>query len=471
MTSGKSTKALMLLLLSGVLMGALDLAIIGPALPAIQSQFGMTTRELAWLFNLYVLGQLIGTPLLAKLSDRFGTRPIYISSILLFAAGSVLVIIGPNPSWLFVGRAIQGFGGGGIFPVAVKVIGDTFPPEKRGGALGLLGMVFGIAFLIGPILGGLLLDFGWQWLFLINIPIAVALIAGAWQLLPPGNKASLNKPFDRAGALTLTVALASLAIAITNFDSSTPIASLITVQVWPFLIAFLILAPWCWQLEKRAIDPIIKPAFLANRQIAMASCITLGLGAMQSGTAFYPVLAVMALGLTEANAAWLLLPGLVCTTIASPTAGLLINRVGSRTLIVLGLTLIAIGFLLFGMTELTVTWFIVAGCIAGFGFASALGAPVRVIVLNEVAPSDRGAAQGLLNVSINIGQLLGAALVGGIAASMGGGGAGYQAAFAVLGCITAGLLIFALRLRNRAAEHRSAGQSEQSTEALTADSS
>ncbi len=120
-------KALMALLLAGVLMGALDLAIIGPALPAIQAEFGMTTRGLAWLFNLYVLGQLVGTPLLAKMSDRLGPRPIYITSIFLFAVGSLLLVIGPDTKWLFIGRVIQGFGGAGIFPVAVAVIGDVFP--------------------------------------------------------------------------------------------------------------------------------------------------------------------------------------------------------------------------------------------------------------------------------------------------------------------------------------------------------
>ena len=150
MVGEKNLKPLMALLLMGVLMGALDLAIVGPALPAIQAEFGLSSRALAWLFNLYVLGQLVGTPILAKLSDRIGPRPVYISSTLLFALGSLLLVIAPGTEWLFIGRAVQGFGAAGIFPVAVKVIGDVFPPEKRGGALGLLGAVFGLAFLIGP---------------------------------------------------------------------------------------------------------------------------------------------------------------------------------------------------------------------------------------------------------------------------------------------------------------------------------
>jgi EmrB/QacA subfamily drug resistance transporter len=440
-------KALMALLLAGVLMGALDLAIIGPALPAIQAEFGMTTRGLAWLFNLYVLGQLVGTPLLAKMSDRLGPRPIYITSIFLFAVGSLLLVIGPDTKWLFIGRVIQGFGGAGIFPVAVAVIGDVFPPEKRGSVLGLLGAVFGIAFLIGPILGGILLQFAWQWLFLINIPIAMALIIGAWRLLPEGTVGKDHKPFDLGGAVTLSVGLTSLAIAITNADTTNLLVSLTALQVWPFLLCFLLLTPWFWRFEKSAADPIIKPAFFENRQITMAVSISLGIGAMQSAGAFFPALAVSAMGITAANAAWLLLPGVLCTTIASPLVGASINRVGTRTLILCGLTFIAAGYMIFGLVDMTVAVFITASCVAGLGFAAALGAPIRVVVLNEAGPEDRGAAQGLLNVSLNIGQLLGAALVGGITASKGGGAPGYQATYTVMGAMTFVLIALALRLR------------------------
>lgn len=443
-------KALMALLLAGVLMGALDLAIIGPALPAIQAEFGMTTRGLAWLFNLYVLGQLVGTPLLAKMSDRLGPRPIYITSIFLFAVGSLLLVIGPDVKWLFIGRVIQGFGGAGIFPVAVAVIGDVFPPEKRGSVLGLLGAVFGIAFLIGPILGGILLQFAWQWLFLINIPIAMALIIGAWRLLPKGTVGKDHKPFDLGGAVTLSVGLTSLAIAITNADTTNLLVSLTEMQVWPFLLCFAVLVPWFWRLEKSAADPIIKPAFFENRQITMAVSISLGIGAMQSAGAFFPALAVSAMGITAANAAWLLLPGVLCTTIASPLVGASINRVGTRALILCGLTFIATGYMIFGLVDVTVAVFITASCVAGLGFAAALGAPIRVVVLNEARPEDRGAAQGLLNVSLNIGQLLGAALVGGITASKGGGAPGYQATYTVMGAMTFVLITLALRLRPKA---------------------
>ena len=157
--SPTSTRLLLALLFTGTLMGALDLAIIGPALPDIQKEFGMQQRELAGLINSYTLLQMMGALLLAKMSDRVGPRLIYIVSIVLFAMGSLLLVMAENSNTLYFGRAMQGFGAGGVFPAAASVIGARLPPAKRGPALGILGMVWGMAFLLGPILGGIFLRF------------------------------------------------------------------------------------------------------------------------------------------------------------------------------------------------------------------------------------------------------------------------------------------------------------------------
>src|SRR5512140_3998761 len=180
----KQRNRILTVLFIGVLMAALDIAIVGPALPAIQKAFTVSDRTLTWMFSIYVLFNLIGTPLMAKLSDMFGRRSLYVLDVALFAFGSLLVAISPTFGVLLAGRAIQGLGAGGIFPVASAVIGDTFPPEQRGRALGLIGAVFGIAFLIGPIIGGVLLLFGWPWLFLVNLPLAAGVIAASLRLLP-----------------------------------------------------------------------------------------------------------------------------------------------------------------------------------------------------------------------------------------------------------------------------------------------
>ena len=177
---------------------------------------------------------------------------------------------------------------------------------------------------------------------------------------------------------------------------------------------------------------------------------------MESGTVFFPLLAVSAMGVSDSVAAWLLLPGVLATTIASPVIGTVVHKLGSRLIVVSGLLCLLIGLLMYGMLDMTVAVFIVGGIIAGLGFAAALGAPLRMVLLNEAPPEDRTAAQGLLNIFLAIGQLLGAAVVGGVAASRGGGTVGYQTAFVVLATITAALFFFALKLKSKAAEAETA---------------
>lgn len=432
-------------------MAALDLAIIGPALPAIQADLKLDARALAWIFTIYVLFQLMGTPLMAKLSDRYGRRSIYVLNLTLFGLGSLVLVFAPSFWVLLVGRAIQGLGAGGIFPVASAVIGDTFPPEKRGQTLGLLGAVFGIAFLVGPILGGVLLRFSWHWLFLINIPIVLLLIWQSLRLLPDTRSAE-RKPFDAAGALLLSLVLGSLAIVFTEMDTSQLLASLISLPVAPFAALAIVLTPVFWRLEQRAADPIIPPRLLGSLQMRLTGAIAIGTGTLEAGSAFFPALAVAALGVTDYNASLLMLPSVLATTIGAPLMGRLLNRMGSRVIVQLGLAGVAIGALMYALLDLTIALFIIGGIIGGFGFSALLGAPLRYIVLNEAEPRDRGTAQGLLTVFLSIGQLSGAAVIGGVAASGGGGTAGYQLALLILGIFTAVLVVAGFGLKSRAVE-------------------
>jgi len=447
----KHIKPLLTLLFVGVLMGALDLAIIGPALPAIQAEFGIDDRQLSILFNAYVLCQLIGTPLLAKMSDRVGARTIYIFSISCFALGSLLLVIGGDLATLAVGRAIQGFGAGGVFPVAAAVIGAELPREKRGPALGLTGVVFGLAFLLGPILGGILLRFGWQWLFIINLPIAAVLIGGAMKLLPNRTNRQ-RKPLDLRGAILLSIMLAALVAGLNNLDTNALLDSLSTWRVGPFLVGAALCLPLFWRIEKRAADPIIRPAVFDSRQIRLTCAIAVGVGAIQAGSVFYPALAIAALSVTKSDAAWMMLPGVLAAMVGSPVAGRLVNVVGTRRIIMCSLFLVVVSVGIFSLTDLSVATFLVAGTIGGAGMSGLLGAPLRVILLNESGSHERGAVQGLLTVFMSTGRLVGAALVGGIAASQGGGTAGYQSAFVVMALVGGALLICAAALKKRDAE-------------------
>ncbi len=451
----RTRNSILLVLFLGVLMGALDIAIVGPALAPIQNSFGVDERSSAWIFSIYVLFNLIGTPLMAKLSDQFGRRRVYVADVALFALGSLVVAFSPTFGGFLAGRAIQGFGAGGIFPVASAVIGDTFPPEKRGGALGLIGAVFGLAFIIGPILGGVLLSLtSWHWLFLINLPVALAVILMSLRLLPDTGS-DRSTAFDWRGMLVLAALLASLAYGINRIDSSQLGASLLSLQVWPFLLATAALVFVFVRIERRAANPLVRLDLFRSRQMTLAYLLSAGAGLGESGLVFLPALAVGALahsGVTQSSASYLLMPVVLAMGIGSPLAGRLLDRVGSRKVIVAGTLILSGGLFLLGWFAGSLALFIVAGVLIGAGLSALLGAPIRYIMLNEAAVQDRSVAQGVVTLATSIGQLIAGALVGGVAASGGGGVSGYSHAFLFIGVISLLLVVAGLGLKDRQAE-------------------
>lgn len=454
----KTRNKVLVVLFLGVLMGALDIAIVAPALPSIQKFFGVGDRILAWTFTIYVLFNLISTPLMAKLSDTFGRRSIYVLDVALFALGSLVVALAPANLFavLLAGRALQGFGAGGIFPVASAVIGDTFPPEKRGGALGLIGAVFGLAFLVGPILGGVILSItSWQWLFIINLPIALVVIIMGWQLLPVTHPA-ISRPFDWTGMFVLGVMLASLAYGLNQIDTQNFFNSLASLSVWPFLVVGIILLFVFPAVEKKAADPILNLSLFKSRQTVIASMLSAGAGLGESGMVFIPALAVAAMPaiINEHNASYLLMPVVLAMAVGSPLVGRLLDKFGSKVMVFGGTLLLAIGMIMLSNSNLiSMLWgFIASAAVIGLGLASLLGAPMRYIMLNEASAADRTSAQGLITLFTSIGQLASSALIGAVAASMGGGVKGYGAAYMVIGIIAGVMVILTLGLKNRQQE-------------------
>jgi len=450
----KQRNRLLGVLFVGVLMGALDIAIVGPALPAIQAQFGLDSRAVSWIFSVYVLANLIGTPLMAKLSDNFGRRAIYLTDVALFAIGSAVVITSGlvgGFALLLVGRAIQGFGAGGIFPVASAVIGDTFPAEKRGSALGLIGAVFGIAFVIGPILGGVLLLAGWQWLFVINLPIAAVVMVLAWRELPHERHADA-RGFDWLGMALLAVALGALAFGLVNIDTANFAGSLVTPMVWGSLAASVVAWVLLILVEQRAASPVFPVGLFARRQLRLGYLLTAGAGLGEASLVFMPLLAVTALGVTSGTGSFLLMPVVLAMGAGSPIAGRLLDRFGSRIVIVVGVAIMTVGMFLLSATASVLWLFIASGLLIGFGMSALLGAPIRYVTLNETTAAERSSAQGLVNVFTSIGQLLGAAVVGAVAASASAPALGYTRAFSFIGWIGVVLLIAAVFLKSKTAE-------------------
>jgi MFS family permease len=430
----------------GVLMGALDIAIVGPALPAIGADFGVDEGGLAWVFSIFTLFAVIGAAPLARLSDRFGRRSLYIASVSVFTIGSLLVALAPSFEFLLAARAIQASGAGGIFPVASAVIGDVVPESRRGRALGLIGAVFGLAFLLGPVLGGLLLPYGWRSLFLINLPIGAFLIAAATRVLP-GAARTVTGRIDVSGIVLLAFVLGLLAIAF-NGLAELPGGDLrdYTRVVVP-LLAGVFLAVLLRRVERAAEDPVLPPAMFASQQLRVIGAISVVAGLVEAGMVFLPTVAVSGLGVTESNASWMMLPLVLALAVAAPLAGIAVDRWSSGIVIRAGLVLLIAGLLAFALLPLTVTNFYLAGCIVGAGLASLLGAPLRHAALAATPGAQRGIGQGLMSLTLQTGQILGAAAIGAIMAAQPATQEGFRSAMLLLAFVAGIAAIVSARLR------------------------
>lgn len=451
--SAAREKAVLAVLFLGVLIAALDIAIVGPALPAIRGSFDVGARWLPAVFSVYVLFYLIGTPLLAKRSDRRGRRRVFLESLAVFGAGSLLAAAAWSFPVLLLGRAVQAFGAGGLLPVAAAVIAETVPLERRGRTLGLIGAVFGVAFLLGPLLGGLLLQWSWRWLFVVNVPLALLLMGVAARVLPQATRAEVQR-FDVLGASLLALVLAAVVVGIGQLDTQQLAASVLSPRVWPWLALIAVGVPLLWSVERRAADPVLPPALFQVPQLRVVAVIALAVGAVEAGMVFLPDIAVLRFGIDASAASLTMLPLVLTLAVGAPLAGWLLDHIGPRTVVQIGLALTVVGLALLALLPLDWRTFYSAGVMVGFGMSALLGAPLRYIALQESGEGRRGAGQGLLTLCVSIGQLIGAAVVGGVVGSASDVLPGYKQALLTVAGACAFALVLSAALRGRVVHRR-----------------
>jgi EmrB/QacA subfamily drug resistance transporter len=445
----KNNKVLILLFV-GVLMSALDISVVGPAIPAIGKTIPLGGTDISWIFSVYLLFYLFGIPILSKLSDINGRRSIYIMSLFLFAIGSGLVSISDDLTFLLTGRAIQGFGASGIFPVAAATIGDVYPLEKRGRALGMLGGVFGIAFIIGPILAGTILHYSvWNTIFLINLPLALILIGFAFFWLPEKPQGE-KSAFNLKGILMLVVVLSSFSLGLNNLDAKHPLESLFSWPALPFLLTVLIVLPLLIRHERTQTNPFISIGLFASKQLRLVGIIAFGLGLFQSSIVFIPKLAVQLFGVSPSKASFMLIPLVLATAIVPPVSGRLLEVIGSRMIIFTGLVIVVVSLVLFSfLSENSTIFYAASGCL---GFGLAIRASLKFALLNETGPKERASALGMLMILIAVGELTGAALIGVIISGSASSSDGFGYAFLLLASTTAILVVLSFFLKKRKRE-------------------
>jgi EmrB/QacA subfamily drug resistance transporter len=395
----------------GLFLGALDQTIVGPALPTIVTQLS-GNEYYVWAITIYLLTSTISVPFWGKLSDIYGRKPIFMIGITIFLIGSALSGLSQNMAMLIAFRGLQGIGAGSIFPVALAVIGDLFTPQERGKYQGLFGAVFGIAFVVGPLLGGWLTEnLSWHWIFYVNIPIGIVSLIVIQRLLPTVKTPAATRNFDLIGGAIFTVAMIFLLVGLTNKQfgewADPTVGGFIVVGIVGTLLFIL--------AESRAKEPIVPLDLWRNRTYSSSMVSTFFAAfAFFGAIVFLPRWFQVVEGFTPTSSGLAALPlviGLIGSSIGS---GLFVARTGRyKWLLVGAILLLGLSNLL--MTQLTKDtpvpvvwlWMFLAGLGVGPTFSV-----FTIVVQNAVPFRQLGVATSNLTFFRQIGGTISLAFVG-----------------------------------------------------------
>jgi EmrB/QacA subfamily drug resistance transporter len=394
----------------GVFMATLDASIVNIALPQITTYFHTTIANVEWVVIVYLL--LISSLLLTygRIGDMYGHRPVFVGGFAIFTIASALNGLSPNIWALIASRALQAIGAGAILAVVQAIITDTFQPSERGKAIGINAMFVSLGLATGPSLGGFLVGaYGWQSIFLINIPIGIISTIWSWTILP--SKSTKPQKFDVGGAVTIFICLSTLLLAASH-GHIWGWHSYIVMSL--FLTAFLSLAMFIY-IEIQCKHPMFNlglfrnKAFLAGNLAAMINYLT-----QYTVTFLMPFYLVNFLALSTGNAGLLMSAFPITMMLASPVAGILSDRCGSRLLTSAGMIIICSGILILGHTESFSYMMNVSGlALVGLGTGLFL-APNNNAIMGSVTKNNIGVASGTLALMRNIGQVMGVAVSGAV---------------------------------------------------------
>jgi EmrB/QacA subfamily drug resistance transporter len=396
-----------------LLLAALDQTIVSTALPTIVGELGGLTH-LSWVVTSYLLSSTVVTPLYGKFGDLYGRKIVLQVAIVVFLLGSALCGLAQNMLQLILFRGLQGIGGGGLIVITMAVIGDLIPPRERGRYQGLFGAVFGLATIIGPLLGGFFVDhLTWRWIFYINLPtgvVALAVIAAALPARPHGRRHTI----DYLGAALLSIALTSV-ILVTSLGGNTfPWNS----QIILGMTAAAILAGFAFvAVEARSREPILSLSLFRNRTFAITSAVGLIVGLALFGSVTYlPIHLQLVKGESPTASGLQLMPMMLGMLVTSVVSGRLISRFDRyRPFPIAGTVLMTIGLLLMSRISIDMSvWETSADALVlGLG----MGMIMQVLILavqNSVDYEHLGVATSGATLFRAIGGALGVAVFGAI---------------------------------------------------------
>ena len=390
---------------------ALDQTVVGTALPVIVTNLHGNDLYV-WVVTIYLLTSTISGPIYGKLSDLFGRRPIIIFAVSLFLIASVLAGLSQSMEQLILFRGLQGLGGGAIFPVALAVVADLYTPSERGKYLGLFGAVFGVSFLIGPAIGGLITDtVGWHWIFFVNVPIGLISLVIISRLLPAIKRPDAARNIDYLGAAVFAAAISLILIGLTNKGTGEWTDPAVGGLI---LAGLLITAVFIW-IESRAADPIVPLGLfrIRNFSVSVAAMFFAAFGFF-GAVIFLPRWLQTVGGASATISGYNLLPLVGGLIVSATMSGQIVARTGKYKILMLAsLVMLAVSLAL--MTNLTaetprpVLWFWMV--IAGLGIGPSF-AVFTLVVQNSVNAARIGVATASLTFFQQIGGTIGLTLAG-----------------------------------------------------------
>jgi EmrB/QacA subfamily drug resistance transporter len=408
----------------GLFLGALDQTIVGPALPTIVTQLA-GNDVYVWAVTIYLLTSTISVPFWGKLSDLYGRKPMFMIGIIIFLVGSALSGLSQNMTQLIAFRGLQGIGAGSLFPIALAVIGDLFSPAERGKYQGLFGAVFGIAFIVGPLVGGFLTEqVSWHWIFYVNIPIGLVSLFFIFRLLPTVKNPRATRNFDILGGLIFTIATGFLLVGLTQKGQTNPTTHALNAWTDPTVGGFILIALvgivlFIWA-ESRAKEAIVPLQLFRNRTYAASMVATFFAAfAFFGAIIFLPRWFQIVQGYSPTNSGLAALPLMVGLIFSSIASGLIVARTGRYKWLTVG-AIILMGVSTLLMTQLRAetpvgivwVWMFIAGLGVGPTFAV-----FTLIVQNAVPFNMLGVATSNLTFFRQIGGTVALAIVGTLFAS------------------------------------------------------
>jgi EmrB/QacA subfamily drug resistance transporter len=398
-------------LMVALLLAALDQTIVATALPRVVSDLGGITQY-TWVFTAYMLGSTVTVPLYGKLGDVYGRKPLFIVAIVIFIIGSALCGLSQNLWELVIFRAVQGLGAGGIFPLTLAMVGMIVPPRDRGRYQGLIGSVFAGASIIGPLVGGFIVDnASWRWIFYVNLPVG-GLALAVILVTMPRRLVRQEHSIDWLGAAVLAAGTTALLLGLVWGGNQYPWSS---PEVIGALVAAVVLLAVFGVIEHRVREPILPFDLLRNQTVASSvACMALVGAAMFGTISFVPLFVQGVIGTSATSSGVVLTPLILGAVTTSFISGQIVSRTGRyRPNTLIGPVILGFGmFLLWRMGVNTTNAQAARNMvIAGIG----LGTMMQIFVLsvqNSVPRAAMGTATALTQFSRSIGSTLGVTLMG-----------------------------------------------------------